>query len=460
MDFAPHVARQRAYFLSGATRSTAFRQAQLGRLLAALGAREGALLAALHADLGKSPLEAYTTELGMVRGEISHAVRHLPRWVRPQRRPVPPLTWPARGWVAPEPFGVTLIIGPWNYPLQLLLAPLVAALAAGNCALLKPSEFAPRTAAVVADLIGATFPPEYVAVVNGERDTAEALLREQFDRIFFTGSTRVGRAVAAAAARQLTPVTLELGGKCPCLVAADAPLAVAARRIVWGKFLNAGQTCVAPDYVLVDRRVAADLLAEMIRAVREFYGPDPRRSPDYSRIIHRAHWDRLAGYLASGRVVCGGAGVPEELYFPPTILADVPPDAPVLHEEIFGPLLPVREFSAWDEALAFVRDRPAPLALYLFTPDRALQRRVLAETRSGGVALNDTVTHMIGAGLPFGGVGESGQGRYHGQAGFAEFTYPRSVLRRSPRWDAGLLFPPPRASFAMVKRSFRWLLGG
>jgi aldehyde dehydrogenase (NAD+) len=270
----------------------------------------------------------------------------------------------------------------------------------------------------------------------------------------------VGRSVMAAAARHLTPVTLELGGKCPCLVCADSPLDLTARRIVWGKFMNAGQTCVAPDFVLVDRRVRSGLVDAMRRALREFYGEDAQRSPDYGRIINRKHLDRLAGYLGAGTIVSGGQHDANDLYFAPTLLADVPADAPVMQEEIFGPILPVLEFTALEDALALLRDRPTPLALYLFTRDRSTQSRVLAETRSGGVCLNDTVTHMIGCHLPFGGLGESGLGAYHGRASFDSFTHRRSVLRRSLAFDPGLLFPPPRLALAKVKRAFRFLLGG
>ena len=460
MDLAQLIRRQRAYFYTGATRSPGYRRAQLGKLQDALVMHEPALLAALQADLGKSAYEAYTTELGLVLSETRHALRHLPAWTRPRRRHTPLLAWPARGFVQPEPYGVALIMGPWNYPLQLLLSPLVGALAAGNCVVLKPSELAPHTAAAIAKLIGLTFPDEHVAVVEGEREMAEALLRERFDCIFFTGSSNVGRAVMAAAARHLTPVTLELGGKCPCLVCADAPLEITARRIAWGKFMNAGQTCVAPDFVLVDRRLQAGLVAALKRAIHQFYGEDPRQSPDYGRIINRKHLERLTGYLSAGQIAHGGQHDAGARYLAPTILTGVSMEAPVMQEEIFGPILPVLEFDKLDDALAWLRDRPTPLALYLFTSDRATQERVLAATRSGGVCLNDTVTHMIGTHLPFGGVGDSGLGSYHGQASFTAFTHYRSVLRRSLALDPKLRYPPPRVSLATLKRVYRFLLDG
>lgn len=459
MDYVAAVRAQRTFFLSGATRPLSFRRDQLRKLRQAIELHEATLLAALHSDLRKSAAEAYTTEIGLVLSEIRHAERNLARWVKPQARPLPPLAWPGRGFVHPEPYGAALIIGPWNYPFQLLLAPLVGAIASGCCAILKPSEFAPRTAEAIARMLGSAFPPDYIAVVPGERDIAERLLGERFDVIFFTGSTSVGRAVMSAAARHLTPITLELGGKSPCIVCRDAPLDITARRIVWGKFLNVGQTCVAPDFVLVDRLVRDGLLEAMQRAVRAFYGPDPRQSPDYSRIVNLRHLNRLADYLQCGRIVCGGQRDPDDLYLAPTILADVAWEATIMQDEIFGPVLPVLEFSDLDEALARLRIRPVPLALYLFTGVRAIQDRVLAATRSGGVCINDTVVHLTGKQLPFGGLGDSGLGAYHGRASFDAFSHRRSVVRRRFRWDPRDRYPPARVRLTTLKRLYGFLLG-
>jgi aldehyde dehydrogenase (NAD+) len=460
MDFPPLIARQRAYFHSGATRTLEFRRTQLRGLLAALEAHEPALLAALHEDLRKSPLDAYTAEIGFVAGEIRHALRHLASWMKPARRRVPLLAWPAHGSIRPEPCGLALIIGPWNYPLQLLLTPLVGAIAAGNCAVLKPSEFAPHTAAVIGRIIETAFPMDYIALVQGEQATAEALLRQKFDTVFFTGSTATGRAVMTAAARHLTPVTLELGGKSPCIVAADAPLAITARRIVWGKFMNAGQTCVAPDFVIADRRVSGALLEAMKQTLRDFHGADPRKSPDFGRIINRRHFDRLTRFLNDGQIACGGRHDAGDLYIEPTVLTGVPWDAPVMEEEIFGPILPVLEFSELDEVFGQLRGRPVPLALYLFSNDRAVHERVLAETRSGGVCINDTITHILARDLPFGGCGESGMGAYHGRASFDCFTHRRSVMRRSLAFDPRFRYPPPRVTLPVLKRILRWLGAG
>ena len=455
MDAAAIIARQREFFLSGGTVAEEFRRRRLCALREALIRHEDALLAALHADLRKCPHEAYAAEIGWVLGEIRHALRHLHGWMKPQRRKAPMLAWPARAWVRPEPFGVALIIGPWNYPLQLLLAPLVSAIAAGNCAVLKPSEHAPHTARAVAELIRATFPPEFVAVAEGGQDVAEALLREKTDTIFFTGSTRVGRDVMAAAARHLTPVTLELGGRSPCIVCADAPMETAARRIVWGKFLNAGQTCVAPDHVWVERRAEAALLEALQRAIRGFFGDDPQQSADYGRIIHRRHFERLRALLAAGKIAHGGRHDAADLFIEPTLLTQLPPDAALLREEIFGPILPVLPFDRLDDVLAGLRGEPPPLALYLFTRSRVIERKVLAATRSGGVCLNDTISHILGRDLPFGGLGESGMGAYHGRAGFDAFSHRRAVLRRAWFCDPAFRYPPPKAPLETLKRLLR-----
>jgi acyl-CoA reductase-like NAD-dependent aldehyde dehydrogenase len=456
MDYGPHIARQRAFFLSGATATPGFRRDRLRDLESGLIGREPELLAALRADLRKNPHEAYASEIGFVLGEVRHAIKHLPRWVKPERRRAPFAAWPSRAELRHEAYGVSLIIGPWNYPLQLLLAPLVGAIAAGNTAVLKPSEFAPHTAAVISAMIKERFEEDFIAVVEGARDCAEALLREKFDKIFFTGSTGTGRLVMAAAARHLTPVTLELGGKCPCIVAADAPVELTARRIVWGKFMNAGQTCVAPDHLWVDRRIGAPLLDAMRREIRRFYGENPQHSPDYGRIVNDRHFDRLQALLADGRIIHGGRADAQELYIEPTILTDVAADCAAMRDEIFGPILPVMEFDEPGEVLAIQRNLPPPLALYLFTADRGLQERLLSATRSGGVCINDTISHIIGNDLPFGGVGESGMGTYHGRAGFDCFSHPRSVLRRSLRIDPAFRYPPPQASLATLKRVMRY----
>jgi len=454
MDFAPLIQRQRQHFNTGATRPLAFRQEQLRRLQSAIEARDTEILEALRADLRKPAHEAYTSEIGFVLSDIRHALKHLPAWMKPRRRRLPLIAWPGKGCLLPEPLGDALIIGPWNYPFQLLFSPLVGALAAGNCVVLKPSEFAPHTARVISELIADTFPSEYITVVEGDRKTAEALLLEKFDAIFFTGSTSVGKSVMAAAARHLTPVTLELGGKCPAIVCADAPLEMTARRIAWGKFMNAGQTCVAPDFVLVERQVFKPLLEALRRVIREFYGDNPQTSPDYGRIINRGHFDRLIHCAASCK--CDA----EDLYIAPTLLPGVSWEDAVMQEEIFGPILPVLPFDSIDEVPSLLRERPSPLALYLFTNDRAIQDRIVAGTRSGGVCINDTIVHMLGQDLPFGGVGESGMGKCHGKAGFECFSHERAIVRRFTSFDLRFRYPPAKLSLEKLKKACRFLMGG
>jgi aldehyde dehydrogenase (NAD+) len=454
------VRRAREFFATGVTRPLAFRREQLQKLSAALQQHEPAVLAALQADLGKSPYQSLSSELGLVHAEINHALRHLARWAASSTRRTPWLVAPARGWVQPEPFGVALILGPWNYPVQLLLSPLVSAIAAGNTVILKPSELAPRTAEALTTLGAAIFPPDYITMVNGGAEVAEALLREKFDKIFFTGSPRVGRVVMAAAARHLTPVTLELGGKCPAIVCADAKVELAARRIVWGKFLGAGQTCVAPDHVRVHHSIREPFLQAMKKTLLEFYGLNPKLSPDYGRIVNAKHFARLVNYLGDGKIFHGGDHDAQELFLAPTILTDMKPDSPAMQEEIFGPVLPVLEFDDFAEAMSQLQACPIPLALYLFTEDRVLEQKIISEVRSGGVCVNDVISQMVGTGLPFGGLGESGFGSYHGRAGFDAFSHQRSVLRRGTWLDLPFRYPPQRLSVASLKRALRFLLRG
>jgi aldehyde dehydrogenase (NAD+) len=442
---------QRAFFRTGATRPLAFRREALQRLRDALVQREGELLAALREDLGRPAAEAYTSEIGFVLAEIAFTLRHLAGWVRPGRESTPPLLFPATSWIHRDPYGCALVIGPWNYPLQLLLVPLAGAIAAGNCAVIKPSELAPRTAEAVGRLVADTFPAEHVAVVQGGAEAVQALLSERFDYLFFTGGARVGRIVMEAAARFLTPLTLELGGKSPCIVDADADLAVAARRIAWGKFMNAGQTCVAPDFVLVHASVRAALVKRLAEAVRAFYGDDPRASPDYGRIVSERHFDRLAGLVQGGRTACGGVGDRDARYFAPTVLEDVQWDAPVMQEEIFGPILPVLDFASLDEAVERLRALPRPLALYVFARDRAVQDRLLRELPSGSACINDTISQLINPRLPFGGIGDSGLGAYHGRHSFDTFSHARGVVRRGTWFDLAVRYPPYRTPLAVLR---------
>ena len=439
----------------GHTRPLDWRLQQLARLEHLLETHEPAVLEALAADLGKPPLEAHF-ELVAVRQELALSRRRLRRWMAPRPVGVPLSLRPGRAWVQPEPLGCVLIIGPWNYPFQLCLHPLVSALAAGNTAVLKPSEHAPRTAALVAELVEGGFPAEVVQVVCGDGDVAAALLEERFDHIFFTGGGRVGRLVMAAAARHLTPVTLELGGKSPAIVLADAPLATTARRLVWGKSLNAGQTCIAPDHLLVEPAVREALVAAMGGEIRRFYGDDPLQSPDLGAIINPSQFSRLQQLIASaqaqGQVLAGGRCRPEDRRIEPTLVAVDSLDDPLMQEELFGPVLPVITVSGLEQALSQVRLRPKPLALYLFSRSRSAQQRTLEASSSGGVCFNDVVLQAGTPDLPFGGVGESGMGRYHGQAGFDTFSHLRSVLARPFALDLPFRYPPYAGKLPLVRR--------
>jgi len=434
------VQNQRAFFHSGQTQSLDFRREQLQRLRQAIVTYEEAIVAAVKADLGRSDLEAYIERSPLV--EIRLALRQIKAWMRPRRVPTPWDQWPASAWVQPEPLGVVLIIGPWNYPFQLVISPLVGAIAAGNCAILKPSELAPHTAQVVSDLIAATFEPGYITTVTGGAEASQCLLAEKFDHIFFTGASQVGRIVMAAAAEHLTPVTLELGGKSPCIVDTDVDLGCTVRRIVWGKFLNAGQTCIAPDYVLVQESMKPALLEQMQRTLESFYGPDPATSPDYARIVNNFHFERLVALLTTGKIVVGGQTDSQHRYIAPTILDEVGWEDDIMATEIFGPILPILTYQHLDEAIARINARPKPLALYLFSRDRRKQRQVLQRTSSGTVCFNHTVMQVITWELPFGGVGSSGMGRYRGKAGFDTFSNAKSILRRSFWLDLPFIYPP------------------
>nr|WP_245695500.1 aldehyde dehydrogenase family protein [Streptomyces antibioticus] len=440
---ADTVSRLNAAFATGLTRPVAWRKSQLRALRRMVTEHEEVFAAALRADLGKSRTEAYTTEIGFLVNEIDHTLRHLDRRLRPRRVGVPLALAPARARTVREPLGTVLIISPWNYPLQLALAPLVGALAAGNCAVVKPSELAPATSAALAEWLPRTLNPEAVAVVEGGVAETTALLEQRFDHVFYTGNGTVGRIVMAAAARHLTPVTLELGGKSPAVVEPGTDLTAAARRLAWGKFMNAGQTCVAPDYVLAVGDTADGLQDALAAAIREMYGADPAASEDYGRIVNERHFDRLAALPAGGKVVVGGEHDRSRLYFAPTVLADVDLDSPVMREEIFGPILPVVRVPDLDAAIAFITAREKPLALYAFTASAASKRRLTAETSSGALAFGVPNAHLAVPGLPFGGVGESGLGRYHGTYSIDTFSHVKAVLDKPRLPDTLRLAYPP-----------------
>ena len=437
----PHlIQQQREFFRTEQTYPIAFRLEQLTKLKQAIIDRQAEIVQAAKADLGRPAFEAYF-EIATL-GEINLALKQLKNWVKPKRVKSPIDQFPASAWIQPDPLGVVLIIGPWNYPFQLMMSPLVGAIAAGNCAILKPSEHAPHTSKVVAQLIVATFDPRYVAVTEGDAEISKQLLAEKFDHIFFTGGTAIGRIVMTAAAQHLTPVTLELGGKSPCIVDRDTHIDRTAKRIAWGKLINTGQTCIAPDYLLVQSQIKTELVDRIKYYIKEFYGDNPAVSPDYGRIIHRQHFDRLVAFLDRGEIVLGGDYNAADRYLAPTLIDGVTWDDPVMQDEIFGPILPILTYDNLEDAISQVNARPKPLALYFFSQDRANQERVLRATSSGGVCINDTVMQVGVNSLPFGGVGESGIGAYHGKASFDTFSHFKSVLRREFWLELGWRYAP------------------
>ncbi len=433
----------RARYESGRTRPLEYRQKQLDGLGRFLKEREHDIGHALHHDMGRPAFEVYPSEIALIVAELALTRKKLGSWTKPERVPTAIACQPGRSYIYREPLGVVLIIGPWNYPLQLLLLPLVGAIAAGNCAVLKPSELAPATSGLIAGVLPQYLDGASVQIVQGGPEETTALLAERFDYIFFTGGETVGRIVMEAAAKHLTPVTLELGGKSPCIVDQHTDLEVAARRIMWGKFYNAGQTCVAPDYVLAHKEIEAPLLARMKQTLHDFFGDDPHAGRDFGRIINGRHYDRLMKLLdGSGEIVTGGTGIPAEKYIAPTILTNVPSEAPVMEHEIFGPILPVLRVQDIDHAIAMVNSRPKPLALYLFSADPAVQAKVIARTTSGGMTVNHTLMHLVNHSLPFGGVGPSGMGAYHGRATFETFSHKKSVLVKRTWLDPWFFYPP------------------
>ena len=446
------LAAQRGYFASGATLALEARRAALRRLYGELRRREGDVAAALRADLGKCPEEAYMCETGLLLGGIRYLERHLPALMRARRAPTPLTQFRARSFVSPSPLGAVLIISPWNYPFLLSLGPLAAAVAAGNTAVLKPASSAPASAALIAEIVAGVFAPEQVLAVAGGREENAALLEGRFDRIFFTGGAAAGREVLRRAAEHLTPVTLELGGKSPCIVDGTADIALAARRIACGKLINCGQTCVAPDYVLCDARVETELLSALAAEFRR-QCPDALGDENYGHMVNARHFERVRALIDPQKVVYGGGCDPRSLKIEPTLLAGVTAADAAMGEEIFGPVLPVLTYRTLDEAVAFVESRPRPLALYLFTRSRENKKRVLARCRFGGGCINDTVVHLTNEHLPFGGVGESGMGAYHGRRGFEEFSHLRGVMDRALRPDLPVKYRPFGAhTLALLRR--------
>ncbi len=446
---------QKEYFQSGATLPLEFRLAQLRSLYRGIKRFEPQILEALRSDLGKSAEESYMSEIGMCLTEIRHTARHLREWSRPQRVPTPLMHFPGSSRIVREPRGVCLIIAPWNYPFLLAVGPMISAIAAGNCVTLKPSEYAPATAAVLEKMLDVCFEGRFCRTVTGGAEVSAAETARPYDMIFFTGSTAVGRKVMAAAAQNLTPVVLELGGKSPCIVDETADLPVAAARIIWGKCLNSGQTCVAPDYVLVARSRKDALIREMQKAICRFYGEDPCENSAYPRIVNERHFDRLAAMLPEDPAV-GGRVDRESLKIEPTLIETTLNDqSPLMTEEIFGPLLPIVPYDNIHEALGYILSRPRPLALYLFSRNRKLQRRVVETIPFGGGCINDTISHITTPYLPFGGTGDSGMGAYHGRCGYETFTHAKSILSKPFRPDLPVRYPPLTGKLDLLHKILR-----
>lgn len=436
------VKKQREFFATGATHSVSARILMLKDLYDAIKAHEQEILDALYTDLGKSETEGYMTEIGITLKELSHAMKRLPKWAKPKRAGTWPANFPARSFIISEPYGVALVMSPWNYPFMLCMVPMIAAVSAGNCCVVKPSAYAPATSAVVKKVIEAACPPQWVAVIEGGREANNALLDTRFDYIFFTGGPKVGREVMAKAAKHLTPVTLELGGKSPVIIDDSADLKLAAKRIAFGKLVNCGQTCIAPDYILIDKRVEEKFAEYLVEAIEDLYGPDPISSPDYGCIVNEKHYNRLINLIDIRKTYYGGVTDPARLKLSPTVLRGVTAEDAVMQEEIFGPIFPIIPVETMAEAEDFVLAREKPLALYLFTKRKIVEDRFLQYVSFGGGCVNDTIMHIASTDLPFGGVGNSGMGSYHGDKSFETFSHQKSILKKANWPDLPLRYPP------------------
>jgi aldehyde dehydrogenase (NAD+) len=448
------VSKQRTFFQTNHTKNIDFRLAQLRILKKTIIEQETKIYAALKADLRKPEFESYISEIAILIQEINHTIKNLKTWSKPKNKAVNWQLLPASGQIIPEPLGVVLIIGAWNYPLQLTLLPLVGAIAAGNCAIIKPSEIATHSSHLIAEIISKNFPEEYIAVVEGDVEVSKQLLQEKCDHIFFTGSPTTAKIIMAAAAKNLTPVTLELGGKSPCIVDTDIDLEVAARRIAWGKFFNAGQTCIAPDYLLINKHIKEKFLKTIDSCIQQFYGENAAESPDYARIINGKQFDRLANLLklAQNKISIGGNTNPDDLYISPTVIDNVSWEDEIMQVEIFAPILPVIEFNNIEEAIKQINSQPKPLALYIFSNNSSFQQKIICETSSGGVVVNDVMKQSLASSLPFGGIGNSGIGSYHGKASFDTLSHYKSILNRPTFFDLNLLYAPYAGKFSWLKK--------
>lgn len=452
MNYEELIKEQRAFFNNRTTGDISFRKQSLTALQKAIRKYEKELSEALRKDLGKAPFESYMTEIGFILSEIRHTLKHLNKWAAAKRCKTPLFLFGSTSHTRPEPYGIVLILSPWNYPVQLLLAPLVGAIAAGNCAILKPSPRTVHTNHILGKLISETFPPQYIAFLETDNRQTDNLLKQHFDYIFYTGGVAFGKRIMMAAAKNLTPVTLELGGKSPCIVDNDAHIQIAARRIVWGKYLNCGQTCVAPDYIFVHREVKDKLITALQAEIERQYGKSPQESPDYPRIISQDRFYNLLLLLKQGHIVAGGKYDDRDLYIAPTVISGILPENRIMSEEIFGPILPLLDFDDIDNVIDYINNQEKPLALYYFGQNKKKARYVLQNTSSGGACINDVVTHVANTYLPFGGVGNSGTGAYHGKYSFDTFSHTRSIVQSTTRFNIGMKFAPYDGKLKWLKK--------
>lgn len=446
------IAKQRAFFATGKTKDYDFRVSQLQKLSQLIKENEQLILDAIYADLRKPAIEAFGSEILGTLSEVKYALKHLKAWMKPQKVGTPITLFPSSSYIYAEPLGVVLIVAPWNYPFVLTLQPLIGAIAAGNCAILKPSEHTPHTSSAIAKIVNTNFDPSFITAIEGGIETNQALLAEKFDHIFFTGGTAIGKIVMEAAAKHLTPVTLELGGKSPCIIDETCDLDITAKRIIWGKFYNCGQTCVAPDYLLIQKNIKPILIEKLLECLKTFFGENPQQSPDLGRIVNERQFDRLVTLLNEGKILIGGQHDRGDRFIAPTLIDQVSPNSKIMGDEIFGPILPILEYDQIAEAIAFVNAQPKPLALYLFSNNKQNQAQILKEISFGGGCLNDIIMHLGNPELPFGGVGNSGMGAYHGKASFDTFTHRKSILKNSFRFDLKWRYPPYTMSLETLKK--------
>lgn len=452
-DVERMIEEQHDYYYTGATKSAEFRIEQLDRLKQSISAHQDEVIEALKRDLGKSEFEAYATEIGFVLDSISNMSKNVKAWMEPEKVKTPLHFQPAKSFVIREPYGSVLVIGPFNYPFQLIMEPLIGAIVGGNCAVVKPSEATPNVAAIIRTIIEETFPPYYIRVVEGEKDEVTALIHASFDYIFFTGSVNVGKVIMKAASEKLTPITLELGGKSPAIVDQTANLDLAAKRIAWGKLMNTGQTCVAPDYVCVHESVKEEFMKKLKKTIIGFYGKDAQQSPDFGRIVNERHFDRLAEIVRkeANQIVYGGKMDREDLYIEPVILDNIDWNSPSMEDELFGPILPVITYTDLPRLLGQIRKLPKPLSAYMFSENERAIQFFLDKLPFGGGCINDTVSHVGSSYLPFGGVGSSGVTSYHGKASFEVFTHGKAIMKKSTKFSTNVLYPPYKSKVKLVR---------